>query len=216
MEEFGLTLTPPQAGGRRGGSPPGVRSRAWTPSAHPFPPLLIPVLALAAEIVYLGFAVAVALLLAFQLRLMRRFTAGEEAVRRVDKTQREAAADARARAEETTKDFEALTGTVRPKLGEMEGRLEDLGGRIEALAAQVAGWPRLRPGSGRRAAGPSRPRGSRGEPGTGWRTSRRRSGTRGGGWRWPRRRWTTCGARCAGRSRRWRRGCRTSWRGTGR
>ena len=111
-------------------------------------PLLIPVLALAAELVYVGFAVAVTLLLTFQPRLMRRFTAGEEAVRRVDKTQREAAADARARAEETTKDFEALTGTVRPKLGEMEGRLEDLGGRIEALAAQVAGVARVEAGLG--------------------------------------------------------------------
>jgi chromosome segregation ATPase len=103
-------------------------------------------LALGAEAVYAGAALAVALLLAFQLRLARRQEATAEVVRRLQKAHREGTLDARSRLEEASKALERLEETVAPRLEGLEPHLADVGsrldeveGRVEAIAPGIEG-----------------------------------------------------------------------------
>lgn len=102
-------------------------------------------LAGATELVYVGAAIAVLLLLIFQLRLMQRFRTLDLEVERLKKAHKDGTLDARSRVEEATQALEALEEKVaprlegiEPKLDQAELRLDEMGREVEALRPLVA------------------------------------------------------------------------------
>jgi len=108
------------------------------------------VLAAAQELVYLGAALAVALLLVFQLRLAQRFKVVEHEVERLKRAHRDGTLDARSRLEEASKALEALEEAVTPKLASLEPHLADVGARLDELEERVAALVPALEAAGRR------------------------------------------------------------------
>lgn len=95
-------------------------------------------LAAAQELVFLGAALAVALLLVIQLRISKRFRVLELEVERLKKAHKDGSLDARSRVEDATRALEALEESVAPKLAAFEPHLLEVGARVDELTAQVA------------------------------------------------------------------------------
>ena len=109
-------------------------------------------LAAAQELVFLGAALAVALLLAFQLRLAQRFRTLDLEVQRLNKAHKDGTLDARSRLEEATKSLEALEESVTPKLAALEPHLFDAAARLDELEERVAALAPALEAAGRREA----------------------------------------------------------------
>jgi hypothetical protein len=104
----------------------------------------VPVAAGLSTLVLLACAVALVLLLVFQIRLLRRVDVLDGALVRVEKAQRDGALDARARLDEAARSLVGIeervqseTGSLAPRIETVSGRVAELERRLEAIAPGV-------------------------------------------------------------------------------